>query len=113
MREITRRLDDNLVVEDNLAENSSGVLTRSSSRPRRNLVDLHQLNPSRPDSKKSLYRRIPYTLRVAGTFEQTSGFLCARDRPRLANITTVDFRRVEPGGLAIVAEIDLELLGKK
>ncbi len=111
-REITRRLDDNLVVEDNLAENL-WYFYKIEQQSKAHLTELHQLNPLVPDSK-SLYKRVPYSLTVTGTYAQTGAFLYAIETgPRLANITSVNFRRVDPGGPALTLEINLELLGKK
>jgi Tfp pilus assembly protein PilO len=111
-REITRRLDDNLVVEENLAENL-WYLYKIEQQTKAHLTELHQLNPLVPDSK-SLYKRIAYSLTVTGTYEQTGAFLYAIETgPRLANITAVNFRRIETGGPALSLEINLELLGKK
>jgi Tfp pilus assembly protein PilO len=111
-REITRRLDDNLVVEENLAENL-WYFYKIEQQTKAHLTELHQLNPLAPDSR-SLYKRISYSLTVTGTYEQTGAFLYAIETgPRLANITLVSFRRVEPGGPELSLEINLELLGKK
>lgn len=112
IREVTRRLDDNLVVEDNLAENL-WYFYKIEQLSKAHLSELHQLNPLTPDSR-SLYRRIPYSLTVSGTYEQTGAYLYAIETgPRLANITSVNFRRTEPGGSSLRLEINLELLGKK
>jgi len=112
IREITRRLDDNLVVEDNLAENL-WYFYKIEQQSKAHLTELHQLNPLIPDPR-SLYKRIPYSLIVTGTYEQTAAFLYDIETgPRLANITTVNFRRSEPGSPMLNLEITLELLGKK
>jgi Tfp pilus assembly protein PilO len=112
VRDVTRRLDDNLVVEDNLAENL-WYFYKIEQQTKARLLELHQLNSPISDSK-SLYKRIPYSLRVSGNYEETAAFLYAIETgPRLANITLVDFRRVEPGGLAVILQINVELLGKK
>jgi Tfp pilus assembly protein PilO len=111
-REITRRIDDNLVVEDNLAENL-WYFYKIEQQTKARLPELHQLGALVPDSK-SLYKRIPYTLRVTGTYEQTAAFLYAIETgPRLANITSVNFRRRDPGSVSFILDIDLELLGRK
>ncbi len=112
IREITRRLDDNLVVEDNLAENL-WYFYKIEQQSKAHLTELHQLNPLVPDPR-SLYKRIPYSLTVTGTYEQTASFLYDIETgPRLANITAVGFRRIEPGSPALNLEVTLELLGKK
>jgi Tfp pilus assembly protein PilO len=112
IREVTRRLDDNLVVEDNLAENL-WYFYKIEQLSKAHLSELHQLNPLMPDSR-SLYRRIPYSLTVTGTYEQTGAFLYAIETgPRLANIASVNFRRTEPDSPSLRLEVNLELLGKK
>ncbi len=111
-REITRRLDDNLVVEDNLAENL-WYFYEIEQQSKAHLTELHQLNPLVPDTR-SLFKRIPYSLTVTGTYGQTGAFLYDIETgPRLAIITSVTFRRIEPGGSALTLEVNLELLGKK
>jgi Tfp pilus assembly protein PilO len=112
IREVTRRLDDNLVVEDNLAENL-WYFYKIEQLSKAHLTELHQLNPLIPDPR-SLYKRIPYSLTVTGNYEQTGAFLYAIETgPRLANITSVNFRRSDPGSPALNLEVNLELLGKK
>ena len=94
-RETTRRLEDNLVVEDNLAENL-WYFYKIEQKTKAKL-DLHQFNALSSDSH-SLYKRIPYSVRVSGTYEQVGEFLYAIETgPRLANITSVNIHRHEPG----------------
>jgi Tfp pilus assembly protein PilO len=112
IREVTRRLDDNLVVEDNLAENL-WYFYKIEQLSKAHLTELHQLNPLIPDPR-SLYKRIPYSLTVTGTYEQTGAFLYAIETgPRLANITSVNFKRSDPGSPMLNLQVNLELLGKK
>jgi Tfp pilus assembly protein PilO len=111
-REITRRIDDNLVVPDNLAENL-WYFYKIEQQSKAHLVELHPLNAITSDSR-ALYKRIPFSIKVTGTYDQVGAFLYLTETgPRLANITSVTFRRHEPGSLLIVLDMNVELLGKK
>jgi Tfp pilus assembly protein PilO len=111
-REVTRRIEDNLVVEDNLAENL-WYFYKIEQQTKAHILEMRSLNSLVSDSR-SLYRRIPFTIRASGTYEQTAAFLYAIETgPRLAYITSVSFRRNEPGSLAVILDLNLELLGKK
>ena len=111
-RDITRRIDDNLVVPDNLAENL-WYFYKIEQQSKAHLVELHPLNLLTSDSK-ALYRRIPFSIKVTGTYEQTGAFLYLTETgPRLTNITALSLRRREPGSLATVLDMNVELLGKK
>jgi len=111
-REVTRRIEDNLVIEDNLAENL-WYFYKIEQQTKAHLVELRPINSVASDSK-AFYKRVPFTVRLTGTYEQTAAFLYAIETgPRLANITSLTFRRVEPESLNILLDMDLELLGKK
>ena len=111
-RVVTRQIEDNLVVEDNLAENLQ-YFYRIEERSKAHVVEMRPLNALLSDSK-SLYKRIPFAIRVTGTYEQTGAFLYAVETgPRLAYITLLSWRRREPGSLTVVLDLNLELLGKK
>ena len=111
-REVTRRIEDNLVVEDNLAENL-WYFYKIEQQTKAHLVELRPMNSVISDSK-AFYKRIPFSMRLTGTYEQTAAFLYAIETgPRLANITTLSFRRVEPESLNVLMDLDVELLGKK
>ncbi|HMD60161.1 MAG TPA: type 4a pilus biogenesis protein PilO [Opitutaceae bacterium] len=111
-REITRRIEDNLVVPDNLAENL-WYFYKIEQHSKAHLLELHPLNAITSDSK-ALYRRIPFSIKVTGTYEQTGAFLYLTETgPRLANITSMTMRRRDTGGLVTVLDMNVELLGKK
>jgi Tfp pilus assembly protein PilO len=111
-RDITRRMEDNLVVPDNLAENL-WYFYKIEQQSKAHVLELHPLNAITSDSK-SLYRRIPFEIRLSGTYEQTGAFLYLTETgPRLANITSLSFKRRDPGGLTTILEMNIELLGKK
>ncbi len=111
VREATRRIEDNLVIESNLAENAF-YFYKFEEQTKARLPELHPLSSPTTDTSP-LYRRIPYTLRVTGTYEQVAGFLFAIESgPRLAHITAFGFSR-QANGNEISLDLSLELLGKK
>lgn len=108
VRGIARRIEDNLVVESNLAENAF-YFYKFEEQSKVRLPELHPLNS--PADPSPLFRRVPYTLRVHGTYEQVAAFLFALETgPRLANITSFNFGRRADG---ISLDLSVELLGKK
>ena len=109
-REATRRIEDNLLVEANLAENL-WYFYKLEEQTKARLPELHQLS-SPPTDTSPLFKRIPYTLRVNGTYEQVAGFLQALETgPRLVKITSFNFARSGAAGFAL--DLSVELLGKK
>ena len=110
-KEAARRIEENLVIDSNLAENAF-YFYKFEEQTKARLPELHPLSSPASDSS-ALYRRVPYTLRVVGTYEQVSAFLFAIETgPRLANITAFSFsRRESEGGVSL--DLSLELLGKK
>lgn len=112
VREATRRIEENLIVESNLADNQ-WYFYRIEEQTKSNLIELHPQN-SPPTGDAALYRRIPYSLKVAGTYEQVAAYLLALETgPRLANITSFTFSRRDKDPNALALELSLELLGKK
>jgi Tfp pilus assembly protein PilO len=111
-REVTHRIEDNLVVEDNLAENY-WYFYRLEPQTKVHIAEMHPMNSLISDSR-AFYRRIPFAMRVTGTYEQVGAFLYAIETgPRLSNITTLTIRRVEPDSVNVILDMDVELLGKK
>lgn len=109
---ITRQIEDNLVVEDNLAENLQ-YFYRIEDRTKAHLIELRPMNSVISDSK-SLYRKVPFAIRLAGTYEQVGGFLHGIETgPRLAEITALTLRRTELGGAGVTVDMEVELLGRK
>ena len=112
VREAVRRIEENLVVESNLAENV-WYFYKFEEQTKARLSDLRQLSSAAIESK-SPYRLIPYRLRLTGNYESVVGFLdCLESGPRLAAISSFSFRRREAGGSAVLLELDVELLGKR
>jgi hypothetical protein len=111
VREITRRIDDNLIIEANLADNN-WYFYKIEEQTKTRLLELHPQSSPTTDGT-NLYRRVPYSLRVSGTYEQVSAYLLALETgPRLANITAFGFTRRDQSG-GVVLDLTLELLGKK
>ena len=111
-REVTRRIEDNLVVEDNMAENV-WYFYKIEEQTKAHMAELRPLNGIISDSK-AYYKRIPFSLRVTGTYEQTAAFLYAIETgPRLSNITMLSWRRAEPENVNVILDLDVELLGKR
>ena len=70
---------------------------------------------SSPDSR-SLYKRIPFSIRATGTYAQTAAFLYAIETgPRLTYIPTLMYRRVEleTANPTVILEMNVQMLGKK
>lgn len=111
-REAARRIEENLLVESNLAENT-WYFFKLEEQTRVRLPELHQLNSPAGD-RSSLYKRIPYTLRVEGAYEQIAAFVRALESgPRLVNITNFGFTRRAADGSQLVLDLSIELLGRK
>jgi len=128
VRDIAHRIDDNLLVETSLVENNE-YFYKFEARTGTHLVELHQMNSPITDTS-ALYRRIPYTLRVTGAYEQVATFLLDLETgPRLVNITGFSFSRqaassntrggsgrdapAETGASNVSLDLSLEMLGKK
>ncbi|HVS51715.1 MAG TPA: type 4a pilus biogenesis protein PilO [Opitutaceae bacterium] len=108
-RTATHRIEENLAVETNLAENT-WYFFKFEEQAKVRLTELHQLNS--PPSESTLYSRVPYTLRVAGEYEGVENFLHAVETgPRLVKITSFTMNRGTTG--MIVLDLNLEVLGKK
>jgi Tfp pilus assembly protein PilO len=111
VHEAARRIEDNLVVETNLAENA-WYFFKFEEQTKIRLTDLHPLN-SPPTDTSPIFRRVPYTLRASGTFDQIYAFVGAIETgPRLARITAFNFSR-QAGGAAIMLDLSIDMLGKR
>ena len=110
--EIARRIDDNLVVEDNLAENL-WYFYKLEEQTKARLPELHQMS-SPPGDTSPLFKRVPYTLRATGSYDQVAAFLLALETgPRLINITSFNCARTGAVGAGLALDLSVELLGKK
>jgi Tfp pilus assembly protein PilO len=125
-REAAQRIDDNLAIESELPENNR-YFYKFEEQTRAHLAELHQLNAPITDTGP-LYKRIPYTVRVTGTYEQVAAFLLALETgPRLVNLTSFSFSRAaaaaggRTGGRdaaadtapGVTLDLSLELLARK
>lgn len=109
VREATRRIEDNLVIESNLAENA-WYFYRIEEQTKARLTELHPINAPTTDASPN-FKSIPYTIRVAGTYEQTAAFLLALETgERLVNIKSFNFARAANG---MALDLSIEVLGKK
>lgn len=113
LRDAVRRIDENLVVEANLAENL-WYFYKLEEQTKARLPELRQLNSPTSD-KSTFYRRVPYTLRVTGFYDQVSAFLLALESgPRLVKIRNFGFSRNDAAsGGTITLDLSVELLGKR
>jgi Pilus assembly protein, PilO len=107
----TRRIEEHLVVEDNRGDNFSYFYALEEQTKAR-ITDLRQLTPPTPDSGAS-YKRIPYSLKVTGTYQQVASMLQAVETgTRLSSITAFSFRRLGPNSPLVSLDLTLVLLGK-
>lgn len=109
---VTRQIEENLVIEDNLAENLQ-YFYKIEDRTKAHVLELRPLNSTVPDSK-SLFRRIPFSIRVTGTYDQVVGFLYGVETgPRLTSVVSMNLRRREPASMTVIMDLNVDLLGKK
>jgi len=111
VREYTYAIESNLVDEDELADNDdyfrrmqidSGVI----------MDNLQQLSSPRP-APSAVFRTVPFTLQVSGTYAQALDFLYRVETgPRLAGITSLSMQRLRTGEADITLQLDVNLLGK-
>jgi len=118
VREYTHRFEENLAVVDNIVDNK-GYFYKIEKQAGVSLNDVQQLASPPPDSD-SLYRRVPFSLKLSGGYPQLATFLRAIETgPRLATITSFSIRR---GAISVGADAPLvpplnldltvEILGK-
>ncbi len=123
----TRRIEENLLVSDSLAENN-WYFYKFEEQTKAHLSELHQLNAP-PIENSPTFNRVPYTLRVGGTYEQVAAFIQALETgPRLLRVTAFSMSRSTGGGrdagragtspdpneaANLTADLNIELLGKK
>lgn len=112
IRETTRRIEENLLVESNLAENT-WYFFKLEEQTKVRLPELHPLSSPITD-KSPLYKRIPYTLRATGTHEQVMSFVRGLETgPRLVTIKSFSLARPDPNGTNLTLDLSLDFLGKK
>ena len=111
VRSYTKRIEDHLVTEENQSENYSYFYTIEDQSKAR-ITELRQRAAPPPDGGAQ-YKRIPYTVKVTGTYAQVAAFLQAVETgPRLSSVTAFSFRRQLPGSPLLTLDLSLVLLGK-
>ena len=110
VREATLRLESNLVIEENLAENL-WYFYKIEDQTHVRLKELRQVNGGMQFNTK--FRKVPYELDVVGSYSELAHFLRAIETgSRLARITSFNLTRKEGTGMLIDCELSVELLGK-
>jgi len=111
-QDIVQRIDSNLVVESKLEENY-GYFFKIQSKTKAEVVFLKQQNADNSNDGID-YKVIPFSLQLAGTYEQVAGFLYELETgPKLVQIKSFSFRRREQGADSLSLNIDLKLLAKR
>lgn len=107
------RINRNLAVESNLADNL-WYFYKLEEQTKARIRGLNQLATSGPDQDgRAEYKPIPYTMEVSGTFAQVMDFLQSLESgPRLVKVRGFTFRRSETGTDTVVLQLDLTVLGK-
>lgn len=106
------QIEANLVEEGNLADNLVYFYTLEE-RTKARLPELHQVSSPTTD-KSTYYRRVPYGLRVAGSYDQVAGFLVGLETgKRLAKVASFNLARTDPTGRTVALDLNVELLGRK
>jgi len=111
VRKANRLIEDNLVIEANLADNK-WYFYKIEEQTKAHLLDINQYPAPAGDSP--LYRRMPFSARITGTYEQVASFVLSIETgPRLSNITAFTFSRRDKDPDRLALDLNLELLGKK
>ena len=107
-----RRTEDNLVIEDNLAENL-WYFYSVEGRTQTRLTELRQLDVPNP-GKDDTYLRVPYELSAGGDFVGISELLRQLEiGPRLMRVKDFSIRREANGDELLSLDLSIELLGRK
>lgn len=110
-KEIVRRIEENLASEDNLDESLTyfyGIEGKATAK----LEDLHPLTGT-PTDAMSLYKRVPFALKLSGGYPELSAFLKAIETgSKPASITYFSVRRRSPNSTQLVLDINVEFLGR-
>lgn len=104
------RTDDNLVIEENLAENLWYFYSIEGQTETR-LTELRQLEPAALASGET-YLRVPYELSATGDFVGISEFLRQLEvGPRLVHIQEFSIRREAEADELLSLDLSVEMLG--
>jgi Tfp pilus assembly protein PilO len=110
VNEALKKIDENLIVETDLAENL-GYFYQLETLSRVRLSQLNQLS-SQPADDGSPYKAIPFSIRATGSYPQLISFLRELESgPRQLRIKTFDFSRSDAKSNAIALGLTVELLG--
>lgn len=112
VRQTTQRITDNLASEEALSDNINYFYNMEETSRARLEDTPRQFNVPPPDTGVP-YKRIPFGVRVTGTFTQVASFVHAVETgPRLSAITFFSFRK-RAGTSLVVADLNVDLLGKR
>lgn len=105
-----KRIEDHLVVEDNLAENLWHFY-KFEEETKIRIVELRQLNAA-PLQEGQVYRVIPYAVTLSGTFDQVANYVYRLEtEPRVARINKYSLQnRGEDGNISL--DLNIELLAQ-
>jgi Tfp pilus assembly protein PilO len=107
----TAEIESDLVDPDNLASNL-GYFYRIEEETKTQLKT-HQLD-SPALEKAGDFRRVPYSLRVLGSFDQIASFVYTLETgKRMGRVTSFNLSRADAAAQAITLDLNVELLGKK
>jgi Tfp pilus assembly protein PilO len=105
-----QQISNALIIEENLTDNVNYFYNIEGA-SMAHLDDLRALNVV-PSDLGVFYQKIPFSLKVSGTFTEVAAFLQAIETgPRLASINSFSFRK-RTGGPLVTADLTLDLLGK-
>lgn len=111
-QDIVQRIDSNLVAESKLEENLR-YFWRIQAKTQADILYLRP-QPAEASSDGVEYKVIPFTIQLAGTYEQLAAFMLEIETgPKLAQIKTFSYRRREQSADSLSLSIDLKLLGKR
>ena len=112
-QDIVHRIESNLVVEKNLADNL-WYFYKIHPDSKEILTNLMALN-SDPAPDDSEYKLVAFSLQLTGTYEQVASYLLQLETgPRLAQIKTFGFRRQGgPRSPVIILSLDVQILAKR
>ena len=110
-QEAVALIENNLIVESDLAENL-GYFYQLEGASRARLAQITQLNAQALQGNP--FKAIPFGLRVSGSYAELIGFVRALETgPRLARIRDYQFTRSEATTGTLALELTVELLGYK
>lgn len=112
-RTAVERINRNLAVESNLADNL-WYFYKLEEQTKARIRGLNQLATSGPgQDNRAEYKPIPYTMEISGTFAQVMDFLQSLESgPRLVKVRGFTFRRGDNNSDTVVLQLDLTVLGK-